>query len=418
MAKNKIVAGIDIGSAKTATLIAQVDETGKISIVGIASAPTKGVRKSQIVDIEDATESTIASVEAAERMAGYNLSNSYVSIGGGHISSQNSQGVVAVADPSAEVTGEDVDRVIDAAKAVSLASSREVVHVLPREFIVDGESGVKDPVGMSGVRLEVQTHLVTASATAVKNIVKCVSEVGVDVEALVFSGLASAEAVLSETEKELGVLLVDIGAGSTSLAVFLEGALAHSAVFPIGGRNVTNDLAIGMRVSLENAEKIKLSLSKKKKDEAAGDQIRLSSLGIEEEDRAISKKTLTEGIIRPRLNEIFAMVELELKRSGMYGKTPSGVVVTGGGALTVNSVEAGRRVLSLPTRLGVPQGVTGLIDDISSPEYATGVGLIIWGSKLSQVQPKTGSLSKMPKIGFHGAESVQKLVEFVKGLLP
>ena len=255
MAKNKIIAAIDMGSSKVATLVAQVreEDTSRLHVVGAASAVSRGIRKGQIVNIEEAVASIEESVEAAERMAGYNISKAWVSIGGAHIGSLNSQGVVAVAQPQGEVTSQDVQRVIEAAQAVSLPTSAEIIHVIPRSYTVDGQDGVKDPVGMTGVRLEVETHIVTGSTTALKNLAKCVGEVGCDVEGMVFSGLASAGAVLSDTEKELGVILIDICGGTTDIAIFVEGALSYSSVLPVGAKNVTNDLAIGLRVSLEGA---------------------------------------------------------------------------------------------------------------------------------------------------------------------
>ncbi|KKS80043.1 MAG: Cell division protein ftsA [Candidatus Woesebacteria bacterium GW2011_GWC1_43_10b] len=255
MAKNRITAGIELGSSRVATLIAQVATDpvtfeSSINIVGVSSVPSQGVKKGQIVDIEETVEAAISSIEAAERMAGYNLDSAYVSLGGAHIGSQNSHGVVAVSDPDGEITGDDVERVIEGASAVSLPSSREVIHVVPREFIVDGEAGVKDAVGMSGVRLEVDTHIITVSSAAMKNLRKAVNEMGIEIEGLVFSGLASAEAVLSSTERELGVVVVDIGGGTTSVAAFIDGEITYSGVIPIGAKNVTNDLAIGLRVSI------------------------------------------------------------------------------------------------------------------------------------------------------------------------
>jgi len=265
MAKTKLIAGIELGSSKVATLISQVTvdpvtfETS-VNIVGAATSPSKGVKKGQIVDIEETVEAAISSVEAAERMAGYNLDTSYIALSGAHVASQNSHGVVAVSDPEGEISIEDVDRVIEAASAVSLPSSREVVHVVPREFIVDGESGVRDAVGMSGVRLEVDTHIIHASSAAVKNLKKAVAEVGIEIEGLIFSGVASAEAVTTSTEKELGCCVIDIGGGVTAIAAYSDGALSYSGVIPIGAKNITNDLAIGLRVSLESAEKIKIFL--------------------------------------------------------------------------------------------------------------------------------------------------------------
>lgn len=427
MAKNKIVAGIELGSSKIATLISQVTTeptTGEtnINVVGVSYTDSKGIKKGQIVDIEETVDAVIASVEAAERMAGYNLDAAYVALGGAHVHSQNSRGVVAVSDPNGEISPEDVDRVVEAASAISIPQSREVIHVIPREFVVDGEAGVKDAVGMSGVRLEVDTHIVTAAAPSIKNIRKAVNEVGVEITGLVFNGLAAAEAVLSNTEKELGCVVVDIGGGTTSIAAFIDGALSYSGVIPVGAKNVTNDLAIGLRVSLEAAEKIKLSLSDENKKKikiestAEEDQVDLSTWGVTE-NKKVSRKTLVEGIVRPRLNEIFTMVKIELDKAGLTNRVPSGVVITGGGALTVGATESARRMLSLPIRIGVPKGIGGLIDDIVDPTFAVPVGLILFGAKEGEIP--IGSLNsisrkfKLPSIGF-----ASKLIETIKNLLP
>jgi cell division protein FtsA len=421
MAKSRIIAAIELGSSKIATLIGQVTsdpvslETS-VNIVGAASSESKGIKKGQIVDIEEAVEATIESVEAAERMAGYNLDSAFISVGGGHVHSQNSHGVVAVADAEGEITPDDVARVIEAASAVSLPQSREVIHILPSEFVVDGETGVKDPVSMSGVRLEVETHIVTASEAAIKNLKKAVNEVGIEISGLVFSGLAAAEAVLSPTEKELGCVLVDIGGGTTSVAVYIDGALHYSGVLPIGAKNVTNDLAIGLRVSLESAEKIKIALSDldKKTKEDSLDEMDLSDLGVSELKK-ISKKTLIEGIIRPRLNEIFTMVKLELDKENLATRVPSGVIITGGGAETVGVIDSAKRMLSLPARIGVPKGIKGLIDDIINPSFAVPVGLILYGTRFSS----TGSLTSFAKkIKLPSKGIVGRLVETLRDLLP
>lgn len=422
MAKTRVVAGIDIGSSKIATLIGQYsEEDGRLSLVGVSQVPSRGIRKGQIVDIEQAAGSVIEAVERAERMAGYSLDRAFVSIGGGHIESRNSHGVVAVADPRGEVNNSDVERVIDAARAISMPESREIIHVLPREYKVDGETQVKDPEGMSAIRLEVETHLITASSTASKNILKCINEVGVSTEALVFSGLADSYSVLTETEKELGVVLVDVGGGTTSLAVFIEGSITYSSVLPIGAKNVTNDVAAGLRISLDVAEKIKILLSKTKKgdEDKEGDEIELSHLGVEETEKKVSRKTLVEGIIRPRLNEIFTMVGMELSSAGVAGKTPSGIVITGGGALCVGAQESARRMLSLPVRIGKPEGVTGLIDEIDNPSYAVAVGLVLFGSQTegkASAWPGADIFSKFEQIPVRGM--IGKISDLIKNLLP
>lgn len=434
MNKGSIIAGIDIGSFKIVTLIAQAAlaeaETNEVRILGATSVPSQGVRKGQIVDIEETAAVLLSSVERAERMAGFAIDHAIVVINGGHISCQNSHGVVAIASPTGEIEHDDVNRAIDAARAVSLPASREIIHVLPAEFIVDQETGIKDPVGMSGVRLEVETHLITASSTALKNLTKCVGEVGANLRGVIFSGLASSMSVLSDTERELGVVLVDFGGGTTSIAVYTEGALVHSRVLPIGAKNITNDLAIGLRTSLEASEKIKLALSTSPKitlskrsadkDENKNeDEMDLVSLGIEGADRSVSRKTLIEGIIRPRLNEIFSMVGMELKSAGLAGRTPAGVVLTGGGALTAGALESAKRMLALPVRIGTPTGITGLIEEVQTPPFAATVGAVLWasrqgmGSSSFNLDSLTRTFERIPVKGAFG-----KVIELVKGLLP
>lgn len=432
MAKDRVIVGLDIGSSKITTLIATVSAEETINIVGVSTVISRGLRKGQVVDIDESVSVITASLEGAERMAGVSVGNAYVGVGGAHIACQNSHGVVAVAQPEKEITVDDVSRVIDAAKAVSLPSSREIVHVLPRGFIVDSQEGIRDPLGMTGIRLEVETHIITGSSTAMRNLAKCVSEVGVDVDTLVYNGLASSFSVLTETEKELGVILVDMGGGTTDICVYVEGALAHSAVLPIGARNITNDLAIGLRLSLESAEKIKLALTKKpkiafeneeasvKKTEKEIDEINVTDLSLPEEVKTISRKTLIEGIIKPRLNEIFTMVGLEIKKSGLGGLTPSGIVITGGGAETIGIIEACKRTLAMPVRIGIPTGVTGLIDEIQNPAYATAMGLVLYGAKESQKNVERRSLPQMgkfmQKIPLKGL--TDKFVDLVKSFLP
>jgi len=422
MSKSKIISSIELGSSKIATLIAQVqfDEVTfeqNINVVGVSSVESRGIKKGQIVDIDEAVEATIAGVEAAERMAGYNLDSAYIAIGGGHIQSQNSHGVVAISSSNGEISDADVDRVVEAASAVSIPSSKEVIHVLPREYIVDGEAGVKVPIGMSGVRLEVDTHLVTASSAAVKNLTKAINEAGVEIDSLVFSAIAASEAVLTKTEKELGCVLVDIGGGTTSLVVYIDGAISHSTVVPIGSKNVTNDLAIGLRVSLDSAEKIKILLSesqtKSKKSDFDSTLLNLSKYGVESSKR-VSEKTLTEGIIKPRLNEIFTMVKIALEKEGVLAKIPSGVILTGGGAETVGVQSSAKRTLGLPVRVGKPKGVRGLVDEIIRPSFAVPVGLLMYGMK--EVPSGEGGFSTKFKIPKTGAAS--KLFDKIRDLLP
>lgn len=433
MAHDRMLCAIDIGSSKIVTIIASMTEDGEARVIGVSTSPSRGLRKSQVVNIEEATEAISASLEAAERMAGVSVAQVFLSVGGSHIASINSHGVVAVSEPEKEIVHADVKRVIDAAKAVQLPTSRDILHVLPRGFIVDGQEGIVDPIGMTGVRLEVETHLVTGGATAIRNLHKCVEELGVEVSGMAFGGLASAVATISDTEKELGVVLVDIGGGTTDVAIFVEGALSYSSVIPIGAINITKDLAAGLRVSLESAEKIKLRLGEVSKTPTSmdeerpknsktnpDDELNVSDLTLSEGMHTVSKKTLIEGIIKPRLNEIFTMVGLEIKRSGFGGVTPSGVVITGGGALTVGAIEAARRNLAMPVRIGIPQHVTGLIDEILSPSYTAAVGLLLWGEKSGKAEHNPTLFSGFGKMkgNFQMKGLAGKVVDLVKSFLP
>ncbi len=424
MQKDTIAVGIDIGSTKITTIIATFQDES-INVIGVSSVPSRGLRKGQVVDIEEAVQSITASLESAERMAGYSVGTAFVSVNGIHIESQNSKGVVAVGNPTGEITEEDVLRVVEAARAISLPSSKEILHVIPRYFIVDSQSGIKDPVGMNGVRLEVETHIITGAATALRNIAKCVSQVGVNVEGMVFSGFASAYSTLTDTERELGVILVDFGGGTTNICVFTEGAPTFCSVLPVGARNVTNDLAIGLRVSLESAEKIKLALAKppqiaveldekgEPQDKKESDQLDLSALQIEEDLRLVSKKTLIDGIMKPRLREILNMIKIEIQKSALAGLTPSGVVLTGGGAQTSGMAELAKQELGMPVRIASPTNITGLVDEVNSPAYATSVGLVVYASQFKQEDIR---LPLVGRIEIKGA--VTKGLGWIKSLLP
>ena len=425
--EGRIIVAIDVGTYKIVTVIAKVVEN-VISVLGVSEVKSQGIRKGQVVDIEEAVHAVNSSLESAERMAGYSASHVIVSLGGSQISCQNSRGVVAVATPNGEITENDLQRVIDTAKAISIPSTRDIIHVLPRNYIVDGQEGIKDPVGMAGTRLEVDTHIVTANTVSLRNLEKAFSEVGVDVDSFAFSGYASSLSVLSDTEKELGVVLVDIGAGTTDIAIYTEGSMAYSSVLAIGARHVTNDLAIGLRISLESAEKIKLYFSQTQskrivrsdegeKEQKPSDEIDLSSLNLSEDIRKVSQKTLVDGIIRPRLNEICTMIALEIKKSGFAAQTPAGVVFTGGGALTVGLREAARRTLAMPVRIGMPTDVKGIIDEVQHPAFSTAVGLVRYGMSVSST--KDSSI----RIGFPGgnfmfAKVLKKVVNLVKSFIP
>lgn len=430
MNEGKIVAGVDVGTSKIVSIIAKVDEA--VNVFGVSEVPAIGIKKGQIVDIKEAVECINNSLDGAERMAGYSVSHVVASIGGSHIESTNSRGVVAVATPLGEITQNDLDRVIDAAKAVSLPSSRQIIHVLPRNYTVDGQEGIKDPIGMTGIRLEVDTHIVSCSITSLSNLEKAFSHVGIDIDGVIYSGYASSLSVLSDTEKELGVVLVDIGAGTTDISIYIDGSVAYSSVLPIGARHITNDLAIGLRISLESAEKIKLFLSrdsKKQKTEEFGeqklrenrniDEIDLSPLALAEDIRKVSQKTLIEGIIRPRLNEIFTFVGLEIKRSGFGGQTPAGLVVTGGGAQTIGIANTAKRVLAMPVRIGAPTNIKGISDEIeNSPSFATVVGLAMYAATMESPSslPFGISLPKLPGIRLNKIFS--RIIKIAKSFLP
>ncbi|MDO8619088.1 MAG: cell division protein FtsA [Candidatus Daviesbacteria bacterium] len=432
MAKDKVICAIDVGSSKIATLIASIGEDDRVSIIGAAATPSKGVRKNQVVDIVEAVNAITESVEAAERMAGYSISHAFVSTGGPQIESVNSHAVVAVAQPEGEIKEGDVLRVNDAARAIALPASREVLHVIPRTFTVDGQEGIKDPVGMTGVRLETETHIITGSSTSMRNLVKCVSEVGIEADELVFGGIASATAILSDTEKELGVVLVDIGGETTDVVIFVDGSVSYSSVIPLGARHITSDLAVGLRISLESAEKIKQSLGKlpktptvsgedademkttalKKKEEESLD---IKSLNITEDIQKLSKKAVVDGIIRPRLQEIFKYVGKEIKKSGFGTQIPSGLVICGGGALTVGVLDQAKYILGFPARVGKADGLVGLVDEIDAPQFSTVTGLILYGNQQSgsgeiHIPVLSGNLPIK--------DMVQKGIDLVKSFLP
>lgn len=380
---DQTITALDIGTSKTAVVIAKLSQQELAArIMGFASVPSKGVKRGQIIDIKKVTDVIEEAVEKAERMAGQKIDRAYVAVGGPHIQSINSHGVVAVARPDIEITADDAERAVEAAKAISLSSTREVIEVVPREYVVDGQDGIKNPLGMTGVRLEVNTHIITASLTNLRNLERSLSDLGIEKNCVVFSGLASSLAVVSDTEKELGVVLADIGGGKTDICIYVEGALSWSSSIPMGARHITNDIAVGLRVSLDSAEKIKLHLIEKtlKKHETIGkkDDIDIRHLALPEGVSTISYKTVLDGIIKPRLEEIFEKVYGEIEGSGFSTLIPSGLVLAGGGALTIGAVAAAKKAIGLSARIGIPAGVTGLIDEVLYPQYAAVVGLLLY----------------------------------------
>lgn len=375
--KENIVVGLDIGTTKVCAIVGEITEDG-IDIIGFGSAPSRGLRKGVVINIAATVDSIRKAVEEAELMAGCEVTTVYSGIAGGHIRGFNSHGIVAVKD--GEITQADISRVIDAAKAVAIPLDREVIHVLPQQYIIDDQDGITEPLGMSAVRLEARVHIVTAAVTSAQNIIKCANRTGLNCAAIVLEQLASADAVLTQDEKELGVCLIDIGGGTTDIAIFSEGAVVHTAVLPLGGNHLTNDIAVGIRTPQDEAEKIKKRYGAAV---AAGidreEVIEVPSVGGRK-PRVLSRQILCE-IIEPRVEEIFQLVQEEIRNTGYEDLLASGVVVTGGTSMLSDITSIGEDVLGVPVRLGVPRGVGGLADVVRSPMYATGVGLVVYGAK-------------------------------------
>jgi cell division protein FtsA len=372
-----LIVGLDIGTTKICAIVGTLTEGG-LDIVGIGTSPSRGMRKGVVINIESTVTAIRKALQEAELMAGCEINTVFAGIAGGHINGINSQGVIAI--KSREVTAEDVRRVIDAAKAIAIPMDREVIHILPQEFIVDDQDGIKEPLGMNGVRLEVRVHIVTGAVASAQNIIKSCNKSGVAVGDIVLEQLASAEAVLTPDEKELGVALVDIGGGTTDIAVFVDGAIKHTSVLSLGGNHLTNDIAVGLRTPAQEAERIKQKwgcclTSMVGKDET----IEVPSVGGRE-PRVLSRQLLAE-ILEPRVEEIFTLVNRELIKSGFENRISSGLVLTGGSAILPGMPELGEQIFNLPVRRGLPQGIGGLADVVNSPIYATGVGLVKYGSR-------------------------------------
>ncbi|ACL69668.1 cell division protein FtsA [Halothermothrix orenii] len=395
MGIRRIITGLDIGTTKICAMIAEVNSEDKLDIIGIGLSPSHGLRKGIVVDIDKTSNAIKQAVEKAERMAGRQIDSAFVGIAGSHISSLNSHGVVAVSGEEKEIKPSDIQRVMEAAKIIPLSAEEEIIHVLAREFIVDGCPGIKDPLGMSGVRLEVETHIVTGSTTSIQNLVKSVLRAGLDVDDIVLEPLASSESVLTEDEKELGVALVDVGGGTTDLIVFQEGSITYTSVLPVGGNHVSNDIAVGLRTPIAEAEKIKIMAGSATTKNIGDDEyIEVVSASRKKKNK-IPRKALCE-VIEPRMQEIFNLVKRELDEVGPRDLTPAGVVLTGGASLLEGAEELASEVIGLPVRLGEPDYVNGLTDVIDNPVYvkkgkqvpkaifSTAVGLVEYGLKYDQ----------------------------------
>ena len=375
--KDEIIVGLDIGTTKIAAIVGEVTEEG-IDIIGIGTSRSRGLRKGVVINIDAAVHDIQQAVREAEHMAGCDISTVYAGIAGGHIRGLNSHGIVAVKDK--EVREADVQRVIEAAKAVAIPMDREVLHVLPQQYIIDEQDGVRDPLGMSGVRLEAKVHIATTSVTSAQNVVKCANRCGLQVADIVLEPLASAEAVVEDDEKELGVCMIDIGGGTTDLVIFSEGAIVHTAVLPLGGAHLSGDIAVGLRTPLESAEKIKKKYGCALPEAIEPDEtMEVPSVGGRE-PRRLSRRVLVE-IVRMRLEEMFEHVKREIARSGYLEQIAAGIVMTGGTTLLPGLPELVESVLDLPARRGAPRGIGGLVDVVRSPEYSTGVGLVLYGAR-------------------------------------
>ncbi|HUR16521.1 MAG TPA: cell division protein FtsA [Candidatus Limnocylindrales bacterium] len=380
MDREAVLVALDVGTSKVVALIGEVTREEGVTVIGKGQMDSSGLKKGVVVNIEQTVGSIRGAREAAERLSGYRIESAIVAVGGNHLESQNSRGAVAVSGARREVSREDVDRATEVARAVSIPSNREVLHVLPRGFVVDGQEGVKDPLGMSAIRLEVETHIVHASATAVQNLTKCVQRADIRIDELVCASLAAGDAVLTDTERELGVAVADFGAGTIDLALYMDGSPFHTAVLPLGGNNVTNDIAIGLKTSLIAAEDLKIrfgtaDLGAVEKDEE------VEVAGIGEGDATTASRYELAEIIEARMREVFEKIGAEIERAGFSGMLPAGVVMTGGASQLTGAARLGREVLQAPVRVAGPTGVAGLTDHLLTPAFSTSLGLLMWGGR-------------------------------------
>ena len=372
----KLIVGLDIGTSKVVAIVGEIGLDGEIEIIGIGSNPSRGMKKGVVVNIESTVQSIQRAVEEAELMAGCQIHSVYVGIAGSHVRSLNSHGIVAIKDK--EVYRADLERVIDAAQAVAIPADQKILHILPQEYIIDNQEGIKEPLGMSGVRLEAKVHLVTCAVNAAQNIEKCIRRCGLEVEEIILEQLASSYSVLTDDERELGVCLVDIGGGTTDIAIFTEGSIRHTGVIPIAGDQVTNDIAMALRTPTQHAEEIKIKYACALTQLAgADDKIKVPSVG-DRPPRDLSRQSLAE-VVEPRYDELFTLIQAELRRSGFEDMVPAGVVLTGGTSKMEGVVELAEEIFHMPVRVGYPQTVRGLNDIVRNPIYATSVGLLQYG---------------------------------------
>lgn len=381
MSKKDFVVGLDIGTTKICCIVGEVTEAGpnpQIDIVGIGTAPSTGLRKGVVINIDSTVESITKAVEEAELMAGVEISSVYTGIAGGHIKSFNSQGIVAIKDK--EIRESDVQRVIDAAKAVAIPLDREVIHIIPQEYLIDDQDGIRDPIGMNGIRLEAKVHIVTGAVSSAQNIIKCANKAGLNVSEICLEPIASSEAVLTQDEKDLGVVLVDIGGGTSDIAIFKDGAIVYTSVLALGGNHITNDISVGLRTPQHEAEKIKIQYGSAMASLVKPDET-MEVCGVGGRKPRVVARRLLADIIEPRVEEIFSLIQREVAKSGYQDMLSAGVVITGGTTLLEGMPEMAEFVFEMPVKRGLPLNVGGLRDIVNSPKYATGVGLLKYGAR-------------------------------------
>jgi len=396
MPKNGYIVGLDIGTKKIAAIIGEITENKKIEIIGIGTSESRGLRKGVVVNLDATVDAIKKAQEEAELMAGVEINSAFIGLSGAHIKSFNSRGVIAVSGRNREITREDIKRVIDQSKAVSIPPDREIIHIIPQEFIVDEQDGIKDPLGMSGIKLEVNVHIVTGATTSVQNLRTCISRAGIEIEQIILNQIATSTSTLTHDEMELGVGLIDIGGGTTEIAIFERGSLWYTSVIPIGGDNFTNDIAVGLRAAIPEAEKIKKKFGCVTSPLVEEQEtIEVPSVGKGKKPRVLSRQLLAD-IIHPRAEEIFRLVDNDIKRMGYEKSLNSGIVLTGGTALLEGLEEVAEEIFDLPARRGDPMGIGGLVDRVSTPDFATSVGLILYGYN----QWKSTGISKDRKKGF------------------
>jgi cell division protein FtsA len=375
---DRTIVGIDVGTTKICTLVGEVDSDGELRIVGVGVAPSRGMRKGVVISVNECAAAIAESIKQAERLSGYQIASAYVGLAGAHVDGINNRSVVAINRGERGIQTGDVDRALEAAQAIALPPNREVLHVLPRTFTLDGDDGVRDPIGMHAFRLEVEAHIVTGATSSIHNLVKCIQTRGIDIDALVLEPLASGEAVLTPIEREMGVVLADIGGGTTDIAIFIEGSIWHSVVLPTGGEQLTNDLAIGLRTPFATAEEIKIKYGHALPNKVTPEEsVHVNSFGESNRQR-VSRQFVSE-IIEARMEEILELILREIKRSGYDGLLPAGVVLCGGTAELAGLRDQARDLLGLPVRVGTPKDLRGLVDRLESPAFATSVGLLRWG---------------------------------------